>query len=89
MCGCVPLEELPLRPTVTWRSRCALSEVIDERNHSVLGAAGGFIENHDWSAGTPLPSERCRCVGCDRAPCALDSSFQISNSFTSEFARTV
>ena len=67
MCGCVPLEELPLRPTVTWRSRCALSEVIDERNHSVLGAASGFIENHDWSAGTPLPSERCRCVGCDRA----------------------
>ena len=26
------------------RSRCEISEVIDEGNHSVLGAAGGFIE---------------------------------------------
>ena len=26
------------------RSLCEISEVIDEGNHSVLGAAGGFIE---------------------------------------------
>ena len=37
------------------RPRCAISEDVDERNHSVVETAGGFIENHDWSADAPLP----------------------------------
>ena len=49
------------------RPRCALSEVIDERNHSVVETIGGFIE---ITTGVRIHFRRqsgCRCVGRDRA----------------------